>query len=61
MIKKQRYVNISNVKRVNNAAREEIRKLEARNERGEGVTPRRSNRIIESATKESRGAKLGAI
>ena len=35
-----------------------IRILQARKERGGGVAPRRNNRIRESATKESREAKV---
>ena len=34
--------------------------LQARKERGEGVAPRRNNRITESATKESREEKVEA-
>ena len=37
-----------------------IRILKARKERGGGVAPRRNNRIRESATKESREAKVKA-
>ena len=37
-----------------------IRILQARKERGGGVAPRRNNRITESATKESREAKVKA-
>ena len=37
-----------------------IRILETRKERGGGVAPRRNNRITESATKESREAKMKA-
>ena len=37
-----------------------IRILEARKERGGGAAPRRNNRITESATKESREAKVKA-
>ena len=37
-----------------------IRMLQARKERGGGVAPRRSNRITESASKESRETKVKA-
>ena len=53
--KKKEQINSKNARRQNARG---IRILQARKERGGGVAPRRNNRIPESATKESREAKI---